>query len=245
MIHFSADIVLAVRDGFTGKPIAQSALMCTLDSLSYRPLMKPGGYIVFTNLSEGEHEIVLRGAMYRDEHLRLNVVKGHSLDKAVSMKPSEKYPFSKSVTRLALTVKKNGSPVSGGEIWIASTGSLFEIKIAQDSVPAGEKHSRLFSRDKKILSQLPAAYLVCDSKSSEIVEIAELTDENGVFEAPLAFSHKRGCTLNPAQKYTCDDSGVVNLVFSEKGKIIVFSPDSVTLTEIDLDNGQSTATVSL
>ena len=245
MIHFSADIVLAVRDGFTGKPIAQSALLCTLDGAPFRPLLKKGGYIVFTNIGEGEHSIVLSGARYVDEHLSVNVSEGQCVEKAVSMKPSAKYPFGKSVTRLTLAVKRSGAPARESEIWISVANPLYEIKIAQDSVASGEKVSRLFSRDKKILEQLPAAYLVYDGRSSEIVEIADLTEETGSFESPFGFAHKRGTVLFPAQKYTADASGVIEMVFGEPGSLMVFSLETATVKEIKLSEGKNEAELQL
>ena len=50
MITIHASPVCHVRDGYTGRAMEPSSLLCTLDGLPVRPLGKPGGYLVLLNL---------------------------------------------------------------------------------------------------------------------------------------------------------------------------------------------------
>ena len=51
MIRVRLSAALAVRDGFTGKPMAQNAVGCILDGQVCHPGYRPGGYLIFTNLA--------------------------------------------------------------------------------------------------------------------------------------------------------------------------------------------------
>ena len=53
MIRVRLSAALAVRDGFTGKPMAQNAVGCILDGQVCHPGYRPGGYLIFTNLAPG------------------------------------------------------------------------------------------------------------------------------------------------------------------------------------------------
>ena len=75
MIRVRLSAALAVRDGFTGKPMAQNAVGCILDGQVCHPGYRPGGYLIFTNLAPGPHTVVLRGGRYRDEKIPFPALK--------------------------------------------------------------------------------------------------------------------------------------------------------------------------
>ena len=62
MIRLQASAVLAVRDGYTGRPVTASAVQCFLDGQRVLPQYRQGGYLVFLNLPDGPHQLLLRGA---------------------------------------------------------------------------------------------------------------------------------------------------------------------------------------
>ena len=86
MITIHASAVCRVRDGFTGRGMESAGLLCTLDGISCRPVWKPGGYLVLTNLPHGPHRLRLRGRGYQEEWVELDV-DGGTRELDITMKP--------------------------------------------------------------------------------------------------------------------------------------------------------------
>ena len=71
MIRVHVSAVCRVRDGFTGQPVETAGLLCSLDDQSCRPVCKPGGYLILTDLPAGRHVLVLTAAGFQREQLEL------------------------------------------------------------------------------------------------------------------------------------------------------------------------------
>ena len=115
MITFHASAVFHIRDGYTGRPLEASALLCMLDGAPVRPLAKPDGYLVLLNLTEGKHRLALRSHGYQEEWVDFQAGPD-TLELAVTMKPGTDYPFREEVTRLELTVMEKGIPAAGRQL---------------------------------------------------------------------------------------------------------------------------------
>lgn len=238
------DAALSVRDGFTGAPLAPGALQCAVDGRPYRPVTKNGGYFVFAGLTPGEHVITLRGARYREELVRVMASGRACAELAVTMKPAENYPFGAAVTWLTLAVTRKGAPEHGAVICLAVEDPLREIRIAQDEAPAGETQCRLFCR-VSALAALPANCLLPDGKETEIAVLSEISGDMGFFARPLAYAHKRGRSLYPAQLFTAGLEGVIRAVFSEPVRLRLYSPETGAAAELSLTAGENRADFSL
>jgi len=210
MIRIHADLILLVLDGFTGRPPAPSALRWTMDGRPCRPIVKADGYHVLTNLSPGEHELVLQGVGFLDERL---TVSGGGQELLVTMKPGERYPFGRAVTWLTLRLQQEKVPLPRKRVWIAARNPLVELRIAQAVIRAGESEGKLFFPETARTLTLPRELLISDGERSEICRLEEL--EPVRFAAPLRFEHKRSCCLYPAQCHTADEEGVIRAVFRE------------------------------
>lgn len=214
MIRISASVVLRVLDGFTGQSPAPSAIRFTLDGEVCRPISKTNGYYVLTNLSDGEHELVLRGANYADERLLVNV-DGQYRELMVTMKPGCRYPFGRAVTWLTLQCEP------GQQIWMAAKNAMAELRIAQDAIKAGEDTGRLFFPASVQTMALPRDLLVVDGARTEICRLEELDEP--LFAQPMAFDHKRSVCLYPVQSYTANEAGEIRAVFREPTAVELFA----------------------
>ena len=76
MITIHASAVCHVRDGYTGRAMEPSSLLCALDGAPVRPLGKPGGYLVLLDLSHGDHRLSLRCHGYQEEWVDFRVGSG-------------------------------------------------------------------------------------------------------------------------------------------------------------------------
>ena len=235
-IHVSA--VCRVRDGYTGRELPPSALTCAMDGVSCRPICKEGGYLVFTNLSQGPHRLSLKSRGYQEEWIEFDA-DGGTREIEATMKPGPGYPFRQTVTRLTLTVLENNAPATGRMLWLAAAGP--ELKIAQTRVEAGERETRIYCRGTAI----PGAYLIADGKDSEIVVLRAVEDEKAVFAAPLKSGHGRGRMLCPAQCYRTGADGSLTAVFRGPCTVQVYAGDTGIAGSIELSEGENHSTIKL
>ena len=243
MIRLKASAVLAVRDGFSQKAISASSVQCFVDGQRFHPQFRQGGYLVFINLSEGEHEILLRGAYYQEE--RITIVTGRKgwVERGVTLKPSADYPFRQRVTRLIVS-QAGISSAAGGLLWVAAGNRLTELRLAQDEVKKGEQSLRLYFYGSPE-GRFPGNYLLLDGKKSEVVSLADLDGaQTGRLESPLLYPHKRGVLFLPAQPYPADREGKVRVYFREPGEVHLFEPERKTVTRIALQPGNNEVELS-
>lgn len=237
MITIHASIVLCVRDGFTGRAMTPSALVCSLDGLPVRPIGKEGGYIVLTDLAAGPHKLTIRCHGYREEPVEFEA-DGGMREMDVTLKPGAGYPFRQSVTRLRVLVLEKKAPAAARRLWLAAGQ---EMKIAQAKAEAGEKELRIYCKG----TVPPGAYLVEDGKKSEIVFLRESESGEAVLSEPLKNAHGRGKRLLPAQSYHTDDEGAVTAVFRTPGKALVFDAEKGLLGGLELIAGDNETVIEL
>lgn len=234
MITFHASAVCRVRDGYTGRPMEPSALMCTLDEASVRPLSKPGGYLILLDLSPGEHRLVLRSRGYQEEWVEFSAG-GDTRELEITMKPGADYPFRGEVVRAELTVTRRGVPAAGRQLWLAAPGQ-WELKIAQTRAQAGEQRFRLYCRGPH--SAVPAGpYLIADGADSEIVQLRAVEEETAELAAPLLRGHSRGRPLLSAQRYHMDQRGEVRAVFQAPCTLELWGEEEGLLASVPLERG--------
>ena len=236
MITFHASAVCSVRDGYTGRPIEPSALLCTLDGVPCRPVGKPGGYLVLVNLQQGCHRLSFRGNGYQEEWVEFEAGEGtRELD--ITMKPGPGYPFRLSITRLTITLLDLAAPAVGRQLWLAAPAGP-EIKIAQTKAEAGNAQARLFYKGA-VPPAAPGTYLISDGKESEIVSLRTIEGEIGAFGAPLLRSHSRGKALLPAQSYHTNGQGQLMAVFREPCRVEICAGNGSLLESVELAQGEN------
>ena len=236
MITIHASAVCRVRDGYTGQPLAGSALLCTLDGAPVRPLAKAGGYLVLLDLSPGQHRLSLRSHGYQEEWVDLTAGEG-TQEVEVTMKPGAGYPFRGRVTRLELTVTEDGRPAPHRQLWLA-VPPRSELKIAQSKVQGGEVQFRLYSK-APAATVPPGEYLIADGNGSEIVRLRGIEEELGILAAPLARDHSRGRPLLPAQRYRTDQGGRLTAVLQTACTVEVYEETAGLLASLPLEEGEN------
>lgn len=236
MIRVRLSAALAVRDGFTGKPMAQNAVGCILDGQVCHPGYRPGGYLIFTNLAPGPHTVVLRGGRYRDEKILLEIPETGHVERNVTLKPAPNYPLYCQMTQLSATLTERGKPVADRTLWVAAKAAMADLKLAQDTAEAGCREAKLYFRGGPE-GRFPGNYLIVDGKNSEVVAISGAEGGHATLDTPLQFSHKRGTAFYPAQEYHTDDKGQILAFFREPVPAYILDPDKANLTEWKLDKG--------
>lgn len=236
MIRVRLSAALAVRDGYTGKPMEQNALRCHLDGQPYRPGYRAGGYLIFVNLAPGPHTVVLQGGRYRDERIQLQIPETGHVERNVTLKPAPNYPFYSQVTQLCAALKEKGKPVADRTLWVAAKAAMSDLKLAQDTAEAGSQEVKLYFRGGPE-GRFPGNYLIVDGKNSEVVAISGAEGGHASLDSPLGFSHKRGAAFYPAQEYHTDDKGQVLAFFRDPVPAYVFDPLAASLTEWPLEKG--------
>lgn len=235
-IHVSA--VCHVRDGYTGKVMRPSAILCTLDGVPCRPVCKEEGCLVLTNLPHGPHRLSLCCQGYQEEWVEFEANRG-TREIEVTMKPGAGYPFRERVTRLTLTVLEKKAPAAGQAVWLAAAGQ--EIRIAQTKAEAGEDNLRVFCKGTAV----PGAYLIEDGKDSEIVVLRAVEGENAVLAAPLQKSHSRSKQFLPAQRYRTGEDGTLSAVFRAPCTARVYAEGVGLVGSAELSEGENELTVKL
>lgn len=242
MISMHVSAVCRVRDGFTGRAMEPSGLVCTLDGAPFRPVGKPGGYLVLVNLPGGTHRLSLRCQGYQEEWMEIRSGRGtQELD--VTMKPGEGYPFRQEVTLLTLTILEGGEPAAGRQLWLAAPGPT-EMKIAQTRAEAGSTGLRIFCKGAAAPA-VPGTYLIADGADSEIVFLRALEEEMGELLEPLRRGHGRSRSLLPAQRYHTGADGVLRAAFPEPCTLEVCGGEGGLLASLELTQGENRQTVQL
>ena len=231
MIRMQVNVILQVRDGFTGRILEGSNLICMLDGVSVRPVAKPGGYLILTNLPVGEHQLLLRADGYQDEYVEFTAVKDGYRELYVALKPGRQYLFWQSVIRLRLQLPYE---LHGRQIWISSP-SVAECKVAQTKAERGSEQFRIYCKGNQALLPIPGTFLIEDGEQSEVVVLKSLSEEMGTLEEPLCRDHGRSRRLLPVQKYRCDEQGQIYAAFPTAGTAVIYTgsgePRSLVLAE--------------
>lgn len=232
MIRMRVSAVLQVRDGFSGKIIEGRSMLCILDGTVVRPVSKPGGYLVLTNLAEGAHRFVIRCMGYQDEQFDLTVSADGITELYIALKPGTHYPFRMNATRLRL----GGCGTESDVVWI-SPPSYVECKLAQTKAEPGCREFRVYCKGSPALLPIPGTYLIEDGDNSEIVVLMSLSEENGTLSQPLRREHGRSRRILPVYQYRPDANGEICTAFPAAGPVVVYpqgkTPRTIELTQPD------------
>jgi hypothetical protein len=243
MIQFRVSAVCRVRDGFTGRLIEGKDLRCALDGTLVRPVCKPGGYLVLTDLSEGPHRLSLRCSGFREELTDFSVG-GLPQKLYLSLKPSEQYVFHQEAVRLKLRLLEGSRPAADRTLWL-TVPTAAECKVAQDAAAAGAEQLRLFCGGAADRLPVPGMFLIEDGADSEIVSLLSVEAETGSLAAPLQYRHRRSKCLLPAQQFRTGGDGAFTAVFRTAGTVLVFVDGRGLADRLELKESPTEKTVSL
>lgn len=203
--------VLKITDQFTRRPVSAHPFRFAVDEELFKPIYKPGGYFVFTDLSHGIHKITMESQIY--ENRTINVVVSENAAEYemlhFMLNPSPAYPFNITVTSICGCLCDNEKPLSNQPFCLLTGKEA--IKIAQDDADAGCGLLKLFVATAHGRLSVPSLLFIQDKKQEQ-QEFCVLTsrDENTrayKLEQKLRFSHIRGTLLLEAIEYRTDLSG--------------------------------------
>ena len=242
MIRLRASAVLAVYDGYSCQAISASMVQCFLDGQRILPQYRQGGYLVFINLEPGIHELLLRGAYYQEERLRLQIDPAQPVQYTVALKPAANYPFRRAVTQLSALLE-GGAAAAGQQLWVALKTPAQELRLAQEEAAAGSESLKLYFRGRPE-GRFPGQYLFTDRGGSEVVLLDAPEEGQARLGAALAFQHKRGATLFPAHPYRADAQGRVQIFLREPMPVYLFCPEKKRLYLVPVTQGYNEAALT-
>ena len=241
MIRRTASAVFLMRDGFTGATLTNgSATRCFLDGEPLRrPVWKREGYLVLTDLTPGEHVLLISRSGYQDERVPITVGDGRPMEDTIALKPGAGYRFPQETVRVELTLRRGGAPAAGERVWLGVPPRT-RLKLAQEKNEPGDAEAHLFCDGNPGLLPIPGHFLMTDRKAPELAYLRSLCDETGEFAPPLTLSHGRGTEMIPMQSYCADESGVVRVLLTRLGltdRMEVSLDGSYTLNELSFQRG--------
>ena len=223
MIRHAMSAAYLLRDGFTGKVLTDgSSTRCLLDGRPLlRPLWKREGYLILSDLEEGEHTLRISRRGYRDELVTIPAAESRPVEDTITLKPGAGYRFPQETVRVTLTLRRGKDPAAGERLWLGLT-QRSRLKLAQEKTEIGDGEARLFCDGNAAQLPIPGHFLLAEGKVPELVYLRSLRGETGAFVPPLALGHSRGAELIPMQSYDMDEAGTVSVLLREPGKLTGF-----------------------
>ncbi len=177
MIRRTVSAAFLLRDAFTGAVLSDgAATRCLLDGRPLqRPVWKQDGYLVLTDLAQGEHTLLLSRRAYRDESVTFHVEDGATMEDTISLKPGAGYRFPSDTVRVSLTLRRGTSAAAGEMLWLG-VQPRSRLKLAQEKTEPGEKLARLFCEGNSALLPIPGHFLIRGKASPELAYLRSFRD---------------------------------------------------------------------
>ena len=227
-MHLHVQLACAVRCSATGNPLSDAALDVTVNGERRKFLRRSDGYIVYTNLTDGEYRLRFRHPYYKDAECTVRIVGEETCIEVVTMRPAQ--VIGNNLCRLHVTGMLPGSTayISGKTYPLHLTGN----------VAVGEKQIPLFKKGNFRL--IPPLRILCADESAPETAILldMLNDELWCLTKPLQYDHKRGVKLYPTQPYEASDDGTTDAVFFVAGPVSLLYEGK--LYELNVEEGEQT-----
>lgn len=217
-----------------------------------KPVRKPGGYYVFTDLPGDSYSVLVRSDVYLEEEL---FIKPGEIDPNnprayIILKPCSHYPFPEGATLIRASLRDADGRVSRDAVVKASMLSENCARARLSGEKAGKGEKAIFLTN--IAGGMSAGdfYLLKDKADGrqEYCRIAALeadTRRCRLYE-PLQFSYSRGALLLPVFETRPDERGEVVICFREpcpdnfKVKLQFNHGKNLFEKELDIEGGKTT-----
>ncbi len=194
-------IILKIMDGFRKRNLLAPEVSITLNNRRIRPIYKPGGYFIFTDLLPGQACFEIASPVFRPEKVVADIPeagKGYILNH-IMMYPSRKYPFGGPVTTVSGRITKGGEPFAEQQFYMIPGDGGEVMRIAEDEAEAGNCFLKLFAAVPERQLSIPGNYLIKDKEEEkrEFCLITQNADKDGRYplETGMAYSHRRATPL--------------------------------------------------
>lgn len=205
-------------DSCTGSP-PKGTVSVRLEGVKNKPIVKEGGWYVFTELSAGAYTVVVESPWYlQSKHAY--VFEGKSSESSILtlvILPSPAYPFDENATLVRFLLKDSQGHTAPFHIITASVDdeTCLKARIAGAAVNKGDSQLSLAGLTGRICvgEQL---YLQEDQEGqSELCRISSVSSDgrSWLLEEPLRFDHERGTKVFPFVQTYSDSRGEAVLFF--------------------------------
>lgn len=236
MIRKRVSAVVRLCDSFLRKPVDGAGARCSLDGSPVKPIIKPGGILVWTDLLEGAHTLSISLPGFLTEDISVDIYKGRMWEGFANLKPGTGYPYRSKAVSATIALTSEGSPLKETAVWIAVMDES-PLKLSQAKAEKGSVSLRVFYAKPASALPIPGAFIIDDARKPELVNIKALEDKDAYLAEPLSESHTRGRALLPAGQYRTDSEGRLSVLARKEGRMAVFCLDR--LQYADLRPGKS------
>lgn len=194
-------IILKIMDGFRKRTLLAPEVSIFLNKQRMRPIYKPGGYFIFTDLPPGQACFEITSPVFRPEKVVADIPeagKGYILNH-IMMYPSRIYPFGGPVTTVSGIISKGGAPFTEQQFYMIPGDGKEVMRIAEDQAEAGNSRIKLFIAVSEHQLSIPGNYLIKDKEETkrEFCLITQQADKDGMYplEKGMVYSHLRATPL--------------------------------------------------
>lgn len=245
-INTRFSLLVQLCDAYTASaPVGD--LHVALEEVSRRPLIKPDGCFVFTDLAEGTYRLKITPEYYLKEYRVITLREQGSCFPIVniSLKPTFSYPYFSGATCCLASLRKDGEKAAG----IRVRGTVLDescamARLAQNSAAGGE--ISVYLNKNGIIPVGDCLQIHAkESGATEYCFIAAIDYATNSFRlsSPLQNSYRRGDCFLPVMETCSDEHGEVALYFRPyrekcfKVMLEFFLDDHVVTREVDMAEG--------
>ncbi len=215
MLHDKRNVslskVILLKDAFSEEAVTEGIQIRGISG--EKPVLKPGGYVLFLNLKQEELEVEIESLVYRRRKLQLRADRGEEVEE-ILLYPSEAYPVKAGSTEIL------GQAPPDAALWFSLEEAERECRLLCDYKKA-DNQIRIFQKGKVRPGKRNWYIQNRETKEGEYFEAQELFDEPGVYRLlqPLTSDYrKKDAALSPAFMYRTDESGSMYLLLNSLKK---------------------------
>jgi hypothetical protein len=217
-IKSSFSFAVCLIDSYTGAPALSSEHNVVLTDMTVKPIIKPNGYYVFTDLPIQPYEICVQSKQFIEERTIVSLESINMNDPIIyiPLTPNTLYHFDEETTTIvALLQEESGAPVPSVRVRATVTADeCAKAKLAQEIIDKGCTQISLAQMTGKV--NIGDRFLLkCPTGNcSEYCRVMTINETTRSFrlEHPLMHTYEKGALLFP----------VIETLSDHKGETIVF-----------------------
>ena len=194
-------IIFKISDRFRKRILLAPEVSFFLNNRRMKPLYKPGGYFIFTDLPSGRASFEIAAPIFRTEKVIADIPEAGNgyIINHLMMNPSRKYPFGGPVTTVSGRITTSKGPFAEQKFHMMLGDGGEVMRIAEDKAEAGNCLLKLFAAVPERQLSIPGNYMIKDKEEAkrEFCLITQSADKDGIYplEKEMAYSHLRATPL--------------------------------------------------
>ena len=194
-------IIFKIMDRFRKRILLAPEVSIFLNDRRIKPLYKPGGYFIFTDLPAERAYFEIASPIFRTEKVVADIPEAGSgyILNHLMMNPSREYPFGGPVTTVSGRITTGRVPFTDQQFHMIPGNGGEVMRIAEDKAEAGNCHLKLFAVVPGRQLSIPGKYMIKDKEEAkrEFCLITQNADKDGIYplEKGMVYSHLRATPL--------------------------------------------------